>query len=121
MPLEEFGCAKDVGWMKSMSSGNVPLKVSILLLKEPNAFNIAGPLGSIPAGNEVLVYLFIMLSKKAPFCQRNMVSAGWPETSMSRESSLKRLQESNNSVQSLPEMVAPPPCERRTRHACTRL
>ena len=48
------------------------------LLNEPNAFRITGVLGSMPEGNGALVYLFIVLSKGAPFCQRNMVSTGRP-------------------------------------------
>lgn len=54
------------------------MKESRLLLKAPKASRIAGVLGSMPVGNAALVYLFIVLSKGDPFCQRNMVSAGLP-------------------------------------------
>ena len=46
-----------------MPSNNVPLEVSRILLKEPNAFKIDGRLGSMPAGNAALVYMFITVSK----------------------------------------------------------
>ena len=92
MLFGRFQCTEDVGCLKSMLSDNVPLKVSTLLLKELNAFKIDGSLGSMPAGNAALVYMFIMLSNKAPFCQRNMVSAGRPRTSALSELIPTRLQ-----------------------------
>ena len=61
-----------------MPSGAVSLKKFALLLKRLMAFRIAGFLGSIPAGNGALVYLFIMLSNLASFRQRNILSTEWP-------------------------------------------
>lgn len=59
-----------------MLSGSVPCAVLTLLLKLPNVFRILGLLGSILAGSAALLYLFIMLSKLASFCHKNMVSDG---------------------------------------------
>lgn len=70
------GCTKGGGLLNTMPSRSVLLKVSTLLLKAPNAIRMFGVLGSMPAANAALVYLFIVLSKIAPFCQRIVVSPG---------------------------------------------
>ena len=59
-----------------MSSGDVLLKMPMLLLKAPNVFSVAGTLGSMAPGNGALIYLFIVLSKVTLFCQREIGQHG---------------------------------------------
>ena len=71
---------------------NVLLTVSPLLLKAPNTLRIPGYLGSMPPVNAALIYSFMVVSKLAPFRQRNTVSAGWPSASAPRGLSLRESQ-----------------------------
>lgn len=74
-----------------MRPGTVPLELFVLLIEASVALRIAGFLGSIPAAKSALVYLFMMVSKGAPFRQRNMVRVAWPSGPAPREMSLKNI------------------------------
>lgn len=76
LPFKTFELSKDPGEIRYMPSGTVPFEVPALLLKVANVFRIAGNLGSMPAGNPAVMYLFIVASKAAPFSHINMVSIG---------------------------------------------
>ena len=83
---------EEIDHSTSVPGDNVLLTVSPLLLKAPNTLRIPGALGSMPPVNAALIYSFMVVSKVAPFRQRNTVSAGWPSESAPRGLSLREFQ-----------------------------